>query len=61
MTAVGMEVFQEVQIGSRMDLEIDLQDSLLTVQGRVVHVRGADDGRYVIGIEFDERQKNWKL
>jgi hypothetical protein len=54
---VGMEIFQEIQAGSRMDLEFDLQGSLLTVQGRVIHVRLEGDGTYVIGVEFDEPQK----
>jgi hypothetical protein len=57
ITGVGMEVFQEVQTGSTMDLEFDLQGSLLTVQGRVVHVRREGEGSYIIGIEFDEPQK----
>jgi hypothetical protein len=57
MTGVGMEVFQEVQAGSTMDLEFDLQGSLLTVQGRVVHVRPEGEGSYIIGVEFDEPQK----
>ena len=54
---VGMEIFQEIQAGSTMDLEFDLQGSLLTVKGRVIHVRSEGDGSYVIGVEFDEPQK----
>jgi hypothetical protein len=57
MTGVGMEVFQEVQVGSEMDLELDLQGSLLTVQGKVVHVRRDGEEQYVIGVEFNEPQK----
>lgn len=57
ITGVGMEVFQEVQAGSTMDLEFDLQGSLLTVQGRVVHVRREGEGSYIIGVEFNEPQK----
>lgn len=57
-TGVGMEVFQEVEAGSTMDLEFDLQGSLLTVQGRVVHVRREGEGNYIIGVEFDEPQKS---
>ena len=57
MSGVGMEVFQEVQSGSTMDLEFDLQGSLLTVHGRVVHVRRENEGSYIIGVEFDEPQK----
>ena len=54
LTGVGMEVFQEVEIGTVMDLDLDLKDSILTVHGRVKHVRREEDDRYVIGIEFDE-------
>jgi hypothetical protein len=54
VTGVGMEVFQEVEIGSEMDLDLDLKDTLLTVHGRVVHVRRDGEDRYVVGIEFDE-------
>jgi len=57
MIGVGMEVFQEVQVGSEMDLELDLQGSLMTVQGRVVHVRRDGEEQYVIGVEFNEPQK----
>jgi len=54
---VGMEIFQEIQTGSTMDLEFDLQGSLLTVRGRVIHIRPEGEGSYVIGVEFDEPQK----
>jgi len=56
-TGVGMEVYQELQEGSTMDLEFDLQDSLLTVQGKVVRVSPVEDGHYIIGVEFSEPQK----
>jgi hypothetical protein len=61
MTGVGMEVFQEVRPGSLMDLEFAMQGSLVTVQGRVVHVRRADEGSYIIGVEFDEPQKELEI
>ena len=56
-TGVGLEVYQEVKTGSIMDLEFDLQDCLLTVQGKVIHVRRDGDGQYVVGIEFNEPQE----
>ncbi len=52
----GMEIFQEVRPGSLMDMEFDLQDSLLKVQGTVVHVRREEEARYFIGVQFDETQ-----
>jgi c-di-GMP-binding flagellar brake protein YcgR len=54
LTGVGMEVFQQVQTGSFMDLDLDLKDSIITVHGKVVHVRRDGEDRYVVGIEFDE-------
>ena len=56
-TGVGMEVYQEVQVGSTMDMELDLHDSLFTVQGKVVHSRREGDDRYFIGVEFNEPQE----
>ena len=56
---VGMEVYQEVLAGSTMELEIDLQDSLLDIRGKVVHVRLMEAGRYLIGVEFDEPQERF--
>jgi hypothetical protein len=53
---VGMEVLTEIHSGSIMEMEIDLRDSLLNVQGKVVHVHPADDGRFVVGVEFLEPQ-----
>ncbi|HEY6007583.1 MAG TPA: PilZ domain-containing protein [Geobacteraceae bacterium] len=54
---IGMEVFTPVTTGSVMEMEIDLQDILLAVQGKVVHVRPAEEGRYLVGIEFAETQE----
>jgi c-di-GMP-binding flagellar brake protein YcgR len=54
LTGVGMEVFHEIQIGTVMDLDLDLKDFILTVHGKVVHVRHEEGDRYVVGIEFDE-------
>jgi len=54
VTGAGMEVFQEVEVGSEMDLDLDLKNSLVRVHGKVVHVRRDGEDRYIIGIEFDE-------
>ena len=61
MTGVGMEVFQEVRTGSSMDMEFAMQDSLVSVQGRVVHVRRKDEGSYIIGVEFAAPQKGMEF
>ncbi len=57
MIGVGMEVFQEIEVGSIMDMEFDVKGSLLTVMGKVIHVHAEDGGGFVIGVEFDEPQK----
>jgi len=54
LSGTGMEVFCEIQPGSTMDLDLDLKESLLTIHGKVVHVRREGEDHYVIGIEFDE-------
>ena len=54
---IGMEVYEEVKAGSTMELEIDLQDFLLSVQGKVMHARREEEGRYLIGVEFNEPQE----
>ncbi len=54
---VGMEVFQEIDTGSIMDMEFDIKGSILTIMGRVIHVQPEEGGRFVIGIEFDEPQE----
>lgn len=61
VTGAGMEVFQEVRAGSSMDLEFAMQDALVTVQGRVVHVRQADEGSYIIGVEFEKPQDGLEI
>jgi hypothetical protein len=57
ISGAGMEVYQDLQVGSVMDLEFDLKDELLTVQGKVVHSRKAEDGHFVVGIQFDGPQE----
>ena len=53
---IGMEVYEEVRTGSLMEMEIDLHDTLLKVQGKVAHVRRGEAGCHYIGVEFNETQ-----
>ena len=53
---IGMEVFSPLEVGSFMEMELDLLESLLPVQGQVKNVRPAEEGCYVVGIEFTEPQ-----
>ena len=52
----GMEVFQEIGTGTLMDLELDVKGRILSVRGRVIHVRSEGNGCFTVGIEFDEPQ-----
>ncbi len=52
----GMEVFQEIETGTLMDMELDVKGQLLTIRGRVIHVQSEGDGCFIVGIEFDEPQ-----
>jgi len=56
-SGIGMEVYQEVAVGSVMELEIDLHESLLSIKGTVVHARPTGSGTFAIGIRFDEPQE----
>lgn len=48
----GMEVFQPVRIGSTMELDIDIMEETVAVQGTVVHSREEREGIYHVGIRF---------
>lgn len=56
-SGVGMEVFQLINVGSTMEMEIDAEDFSLSVQGEVVHVRDLGDGKHVIGVKFTAPQE----
>lgn len=59
ISAVGVKVeaYQHIPPGSRMELEIAVEDQVLSVQGKVVHSTETESGRYSMGIEFDELQE----
>ncbi len=54
---VGMEVFQEIEVGTSMDLELDVKGNILTVRGRVIHAQAEEGGSLTVGIEFDQPQE----
>jgi c-di-GMP-binding flagellar brake protein YcgR len=56
-TGIGMEVFQELAVNSTMEMDIDAEDFNLSVQGKVVHSHALDDGKYYVGIQFNEPQE----
>ena len=51
-----LEVFQQIQPESHVEMEIAIDESILSVQGKVVHSKETDDKVYVIGIQFNELQ-----
>ncbi len=56
-TGIGMEVFQELGVGSTMEMDIDVEDFNLSVQGKVVHSHALEGGKYYVGIQFNEPQE----
>ena len=56
-----IEVHQEIDLGSRVELEIAVAEEITSVHGTVVHVEPSDPGGYVLGIEFDEPQSTLKF
>ena len=55
---VGMEVYQQLEVNSVMEMELALEDGqLLNVTGTVVHFTAQDDDKFVAGIRFDEIQE----
>jgi c-di-GMP-binding flagellar brake protein YcgR len=56
-TGVGMEVYQAVSVDSSMEMEIGLEKDNLSIKGKVMHVTDLGNGKYYIGIKFDEIQE----
>jgi hypothetical protein len=56
---LGVEVYEDIRTGSVMEMEIDLQDTLVAVQGKVVHVRKEEGGRIILGVEFNESREEF--
>jgi hypothetical protein len=49
----GVEVYQPVEVDSRMEMEIAIKEHIFAVQGKVIHTQAQPDGHWIIGIEFD--------
>jgi hypothetical protein len=54
---VGIEVFQEIQVGTEMEMEIGLHDTVIHAHGKVAYSRPEGDGVFKLGIEFSELQE----
>ncbi|MBW1682274.1 MAG: PilZ domain-containing protein [Deltaproteobacteria bacterium] len=53
---VRVEVHEPVSPGSLMEMEIAVEEEILSVTGKVVHSEQDADGLYVVGIQFEEKQ-----
>ena len=53
---VGIEVFQEIEVGSEMEMEIDLHDTIIHAEGKVAYALQEGEGKFRLGIEFSEPQ-----
>lgn len=54
---LGIEVFQQLHVGSTMEMHICLDDEILAARGKVVHSRPLENGGYFLGIVFDAFQE----
>ena len=54
---VGVEVYEAINRDSVMEMEIAVRDIVYAVQGKVIHSQEKSSGNYVIGIQFDQVQK----
>ena len=53
----GVEVYQVVEVDSRMEMEIAIEERIFAVQGTVIHSQVQPNGHWIIGIEFDNVQE----
>lgn len=54
----GVELYQPVEVDSRMEMEIAIKEHIFAVQGKVIHSQAQPNGHWIIGIEFDHVQEN---
>ncbi len=51
---VKVEVYQAVNKDSEMEMEIAVEESIFSVQGKVIYTQETSNNNYIIGIEFYE-------
>jgi hypothetical protein len=49
-----LEVYEKIAPDTRVEVEIDIRDTIFAAGGKCVHAREIDTGIYVAGIEFYE-------
>jgi len=53
---IRIEVFQDIEIDSEMEMEIGLKKFDSTIRGKVMRVQKIAEKDYIIGIRFDQEQ-----
>ena len=53
-SGVRIEVFQQINVGSEMELEIAMEDTQFFVDGKVVRSLESGKNVYILGIYFDD-------
>lgn len=51
---VRVEVYQQVNPDSIMEMEIAIEETIFSQRGIVIHSEQTANGNYIIGIEFDK-------
>jgi hypothetical protein len=54
---VGVEVYEAINCDSVMEMEIAVRDLVYSIRGNVIHSQEKSSGNYIIGIQFDQVQK----
>jgi hypothetical protein len=57
-TGIGMEVYQELPLNASMEMDIGVEDLKISVQGKVLHSHPLEDGKFYVGIQFNEPQES---
>jgi hypothetical protein len=54
---VGMEIYQEVAVGTAIEMEINFEPLPIPAFGKVVRVDPLENGNFLVGISFDKPQE----
>ena len=54
---VRVEVFHPVNPGSQMEMEIAIEELILSIEGEVIYSKKTPRGTHILGIHFNEMQE----
>ena len=57
-SGILLETHFPIESNHTIQLTVSLEENLLDIIGRPVHVKSIDGGKYQIGIQFDDLDKN---